>query len=97
MTKCDFFVTLEVAVTFFAYTLQLNVSLQSKQQDLSQALSNVMMIRSALQELRGNENEYFKQIFMVVSDLANLVNVEICMSRICGKQTYKVNVNPKDL
>jgi len=37
MTKIYFFVALKVTVTCFAYTLQLSISLQSKQQNISKA------------------------------------------------------------
>lgn len=96
VTKIDFIVALEVTVTCFAYTLQLSISLQSKQQDISKALSDVMIIRSALEELREGADEHFKQIFKDVSDIANLANVEICMPRICGRQTQRININSKD-
>ncbi|XP_060881672.1 zinc finger MYM-type protein 1-like [Metopolophium dirhodum] len=96
VTKIDFLVALEVTVTCFAYTLQLSISLQSKQQDISKALSDVMVIRSALEELREGADGHFKQIFKDVSDIANLANVEICMPRICGRQTQRININSKD-
>lgn len=96
VTKCDFLISLEVAVTCFAYTLELSISLQSKQQDLSKALSDVMVISSALKELRENADKHFKQIFKDVSDLAKLANVEICMPRTCDRQTHRVNINSKD-
>lgn len=41
-------VSVEVAVVCLAYTLQLSVALQSKQQDLSKTLSDVKVIKSAL-------------------------------------------------
>jgi len=76
--------------------LQLSISLQSKKQDIYKALSDVMVICSALEELREGADGYFKQIFKDVSDIANLVNVEICMPRICGRQTQRININAKD-
>lgn len=97
VTKIDFIVALEITVTCFAYTLQPSISLQSKQQDFSIALSDVMVIRSALEELREGADGHFKQIFKDVSDIANLANVEICMPRIiCGRQTQRININSKD-
>lgn len=50
---------------------------------------------STLKELRENEDEQFKQIFKDVLDVANLSNVEICMPWICGRQTHRININPK--
>lgn len=94
--KIDFLVALEVTVTCFAYTLQLSISLQSKQQDISMALSDVMVICSALEELREGADGHFKQMFQNVSDIANLANVEIGMPRICGRQTQIVNINSED-
>jgi len=58
--KSDFLVSLEVALTGFNYTLQLSISLQSKQQDLSKALSDIMVILKALEELRENSDDHFK-------------------------------------
>lgn len=63
MTKNEFLVELEVAVTCFAYTLELSISLQSKQQDL--------------EELREGANEHFKHIFKDISGVANFANVEM--------------------
>ncbi|KAL4154106.1 hypothetical protein QTP88_001939 [Uroleucon formosanum] len=94
--KSDFLVSLEVTVTGFAYTLQLSLSLQSKQQDLSKALSDVMVIRCALEELRENADENFKSIFKDIVKFAEKVNVAISMPRICGRQTQRVNVNVTD-
>jgi len=44
MTTSEFFVSVEVAVVCLACKLQLSVALQSNQQDLSKALSDVMII-----------------------------------------------------
>jgi len=40
ITKSEFLVAIDVAVLCLAYTLQLSVALQSKQQDFSRALSD---------------------------------------------------------
>jgi hypothetical protein len=45
-------VAIDVAVLCLAYTLQLSVALQSMQQDLLRAISDVMVIKGALQNLR---------------------------------------------
>ncbi|XP_008181234.1 52 kDa repressor of the inhibitor of the protein kinase-like [Acyrthosiphon pisum] len=94
--KSDFLVSLEVTVTGFSYTLQLSISLQSKQQDLSKALSDIMVIRCALEELRENADVNFKNIFKDIVEFAAKVDVEISMPRICGRQTHRVNINVTD-
>jgi len=98
VTKIDFLVALDVTVTCFSCTLQFSISLQSKQLDISKALSDLMVIRSALEELREGADGHFKQIFKDVSDIANLANVEICIPRICSRrrQTQRININSKD-
>lgn len=96
ITKSDFLVALEVAVTCFAYTLQLSQVLQSKQQDLSKALSNVTVVRQALEANRKNAHQSFKEIMNSVTKLALKVGAEITMPRTCGRQTKRVNVNAKD-
>ncbi|KAL5246021.1 hypothetical protein ACI65C_013429 [Semiaphis heraclei] len=75
--KSDFLVSLEVTVTGFSYTLQLSISLQSKQQDLSKALSDIMVIRCALEELRENADVNFKKMFKDIVEFAAKVDVEI--------------------
>ncbi|KAF0745937.1 zinc finger MYM-type protein 1-like [Aphis craccivora] len=61
ITKNDFLISLEVAVTCFSYTLQLSQVLQSKQQDLSKALTNI--------------TASFKDIMNSVTELALKVGV----------------------
>jgi hypothetical protein len=56
ITKSELLVTIDVAVLCLAYTLQLSVALQSKQQDLSRALSDVIVMKGALQNLREDAN-----------------------------------------
>jgi len=92
--KSDFLVSLEV--TGFLYTLQLSISLQSKQQDLSKALSDIMVIRCALEELRENADVNFKKMFKDIVEFAAKVDVEISMPRVCGRQTHRVNINVTD-
>jgi len=94
--KSDFLVSLEVTVTGFSYTLQLSISLQSKQQDLSKALSDIMVIRCALEELRENADVNFKKMFKDIVEFAAKVDVEISMPRVCGRQTHRVNINVTD-
>ncbi|XP_050064693.1 52 kDa repressor of the inhibitor of the protein kinase-like [Aphis gossypii] len=77
--KSDFLVSLEVTVTGFSYTLQLSISLQSKQQDLSKALSDIMVIRCALEELRENADVNFKKMFKDIVEFAAKVDVEITL------------------
>lgn len=94
--KSDFLVSLEVTVTGFSYTLQLSISLQSKQQDLSKALSDIMVIRCALEELRENADVNLKKMFKDIVEFAAKVDVEISMPRVCGRQTHRVNINVTD-
>ncbi|KAF0713597.1 52 kDa repressor of the inhibitor of the protein kinase-like [Aphis craccivora] len=94
--KSDFLVSLEVTVTGFSYTLQLSISLQSKQQDLSKALSDIMVIRCALEKLRENADVNFKKMFKDIVEFAAKVDVEISMPRVCGRQTHRVNINVTD-
>lgn len=96
ITKSDFLVSLEVAVICFSFTLQLSQVLQSKQQDLSKALTNVTAVRQALETKRKNADQSFKEIMNSVTELALKVGVEITMPRTCGRQTKRVNVNAKD-
>ncbi|XP_008179014.1 52 kDa repressor of the inhibitor of the protein kinase-like [Acyrthosiphon pisum] len=94
--KSDFLVSLEVTVTGFSYTLQLSISLQSKQQDFSKALSDIMVIRCALEELRENADVSFKKFFKDIVECAAKVDVEMSMPRICGRQTHRVNIHVTD-
>lgn len=75
ITKSDFLMSLEVAVTCFSYTLQLSQVLQSKQQDLSKALTNITAVRQALEIKRKNADQSFKDIMNSVTELALKVGV----------------------
>jgi len=57
ITKRDFLVSLEVAVTCFSYTIKLSQVLQSKQQDLSKALNDLMIVREALEAIREDADK----------------------------------------
>lgn len=95
ITKSDFLVSLEVAVTCFSYTIQLSQVLQSKQQDLSKALNDVMIVREALEAIREDADKSFKEIMKNVTTIASELEIEIHMPR-CGRQTARNNVNAKD-
>lgn len=92
VTNSHFLVSLEVSAVCFAFTVQLSIALQSKQQDLSKALSDVLVIKSALESLRSDADNQFKQIFNDVVTMGKSVNIEIKMPRICKRQTQRVNV-----
>lgn len=61
VTKNDYLVSLEVAVICFSYTLQFSQLLQSKQLDLSKALTDVMIVREALEAIRENADNSLKK------------------------------------
>lgn len=96
ITKSDFLVSLEVSVTCFSYTLNLSQSLQSKQQDLSKALTDISIVRQALEAHRDTSDQSFKEIMNNVTMLASQVGVEISTPRTCGRQTMRINVDAKD-
>ncbi|KAL5234734.1 hypothetical protein ACI65C_002144 [Semiaphis heraclei] len=87
---------LSVAVTCFSYTVQLSQVLQSKQQDLSKALNDVMIVREALEAIREDADKSFKEIMKNVTTIASELEIEIRMPRICGRQTVRNNVHAKD-
>lgn len=76
--------------------MQLSIALQSKQQDLSKALTDVLVIKSALPSLRDNADGQFKQMFNNIIKFGNSVDVEIKMSRIYKRQTFKVNLTSEN-
>lgn len=92
VTNSNFLVSLEVSAVCFTFTVQLSIALQSKQQDLSKALSDVLVIKSALENLRSDAVNQFQQIFNDVVTMGKSVNIEIKMPRICKRQTQRVNV-----
>lgn len=96
ITKSEFLVAIDVAVLCLAYTLQLSVALQCKQQDLSKALSDVMVIKGALQNLREDADNQFNIVFKNIIELGKQINVEIRMPRICNKQTNRVNIDSEN-
>ncbi|CAI6376442.1 unnamed protein product [Macrosiphum euphorbiae] len=89
--KSDFLVSLEVAVFIFSYTL--NLILQSKQQDLSKALNDVVTVRASLESIRKNVDSHFKNIFSEVLKIGSKIDVDIKIPRVCGKQNQRANVN----
>lgn len=96
ITKSEFLVSLEVAVTCFSYTLSLSQVLQSKQQDVSKALRDVLVITKVLEDHRLNADKFFNEIMNNVTKLASKVNVVISMPRTCMIQTNRVNIKAKD-
>jgi len=90
ITKSEFLVALEVAVTCFYYTINLSQILQSKKQDLSKALADVTVVKGGLEAVREDVDSYFKDIFNEVTSIASKVNVEIKTPRVCGRQTTRV-------
>ena len=60
---------IDVAVLCLAHTLQHSVALQSKQQDLSRALSDVMVIKKALQNLQEDADNQFNLVFKNIIEL----------------------------
>lgn len=91
--KSDFLVSLEVAVFIFSYTLNLSQILQSKQQDLSKALNDVITVRESLESIRKDVDNHFKNIFSEVLKIASKIDVDIKIPRVCGKQNQRANVN----
>jgi len=93
ITKSEFLVAIDVAVLCLAYTLQLSVALQSKQQDLSRVLSDFMVIKEALQNLREDADNQFSIVFKNIIELGEKINVEIRMPRICSRPINRVNID----
>jgi len=89
-------VAIDVAVLCLAHTLQLSVALQSKQQDLLRALSDVMVIKGALQNLREDADNQFNLVFKNIIELGEKINVEIRMPRICNRQINRVNIDSEN-
>jgi len=96
ITKSEFLVAIDVAALCLAYTLQLSVALQSKQQDLSRALSDVMVIKGALQSLREDADNQFNIVFKNVIELGEKINIEIRMPRICNRQINRINIDSEN-
>lgn len=93
ITKPDFIIALEVSAKCFSYTFNLSKLLQGKQQDVCNALANVTQVKNALQSIRNDADNSFKEIMETVSKLASIVNIDIKMPRICNRQTKRVNVS----
>lgn len=87
ITKSDFLVTLEVAVTCFSYKIQLSQVLKSKQQGLSKALNDDMIVRETLEAIREDADKSFKKIMKNVTTITSELEIEIRMLRIFGRQT----------
>jgi len=96
ITKSEFLVAIDVVVLFLAHTLQISVALQSKQQDLSRALSDVMVIKGALQNLREDADNQFNLVFKNIIELGEKINVEISMARICNRQINRINIDSEN-
>lgn len=94
--KSEFLVAIDVAVLCLGYTLQLSVALQSKEQDLSRALSDVMVIKGALQNLRKDADKQFNSVFTNIIQFGKKINVKICVPRICNRQINRVNIDSEN-
>jgi hypothetical protein len=66
------------------------------QLDLSRALSDVMIIKGALQNLREDADNQFSIVFNNIIELGEKINVKICMPRICNRQINRVNIDSEN-
>lgn len=79
ITKPDFIIALEVSVKCSSYAFNFSKLLQGKQIDVCNALANVTQVKNALQSIRNDADNYFKQIMETVSKVASIVNADINM------------------
>ncbi|XP_025424088.1 uncharacterized protein LOC112693310 [Sipha flava] len=84
--KSDHVVSLEVVVFIFSYTLNLSQVFQSKQQDLSKALNDVVTVRESLESIRRDVDINFKNIFSEVLKIASKIDVDIKIPRVVANK-----------
>lgn len=73
--KPDFLIALEVFIKCFSYTFNLSKLLQSKRQNVCNALSDVAWIKSTYKVFQEDADNSFKTIMENVLKLASIVNV----------------------
>lgn len=75
-----------------SYTYNLSKYLQSKNIDLFNALNQVSGVISVFQSIRENVDLKFNNIYKEAKDVAEKLNIEPKMPRICSSQRNRSNV-----
>ncbi|XP_028967301.1 52 kDa repressor of the inhibitor of the protein kinase-like [Galendromus occidentalis] len=89
--KCDFVFALLTIESFSCIFLPLSMQLQKKSLDIFAALRMVDNILSILELKRQNVETEFKIIYDEVTEICALLDVEIKMPRISGRQMHREN------
>ncbi|XP_028966392.1 52 kDa repressor of the inhibitor of the protein kinase-like [Galendromus occidentalis] len=87
--KCDFVFALLTIESFSCIFLPLSMQLQKKSLDIFAALRMVDNILSILELKRQNVETEFKIIYDEVTEICALLDVEIKMPRISGRQMHR--------
>lgn len=89
-----FLVTLRILCKTFALSLPLCRQLQTKNQDLAQAVQLVENLRESLQELRDHADERFHEIFSDVEQTCESFDIDAKIIPLPARRRTSVNSSP---
>jgi Domain of unknown function (DUF4371)/hAT family C-terminal dimerisation region len=88
----NFLISICVSSKLLSYTYNLSKYLQSKNIDLFNALNQVSDVISVFHSIRENVDLKFNNIYKEAKDVAEKLNIEPKMPRICSSQRNRSNV-----
>lgn len=74
-----------------SYMKGLSKSLQERSLDVGDALRNVMLVKSSIEDARGNVDSFHADIHQKVVDMCDNFDIEVKKPRTCGRQTKRAN------
>ncbi|VDI37412.1 Hypothetical predicted protein [Mytilus galloprovincialis] len=92
LTQYEFIVTFLTVYKVLSRLEGVTVKLQTKMQDIFDALDVIEEVKSVYQEMRKNVEEYFNVVFLHSERMAEAVGQTSQMPRIVGRQIHKSNV-----
>ena len=88
----EFIISLVIAQKVLSYTEGITSSLQSKSIDIIAAYKHVNVITESLRDVRRNIEQYNKEWYTLAKELAQKVQVEPKIPRLCKRQLNRHNI-----
>ena len=88
----DFLSTLVIASSSLSYLMALTKSLQSEPKDIIEAVTEISNLKTVLQDLRDNIDDYHDQWFAEVEQMCTTIGSEPSLPRLCARRTHRSNI-----
>ncbi|XP_046844785.1 52 kDa repressor of the inhibitor of the protein kinase-like [Xenia sp. Carnegie-2017] len=87
----EFIVNLVITSNVLHHTMSLTVQLQQRMIDIAESIKHINLLKSQLKILRSSADTIHDQYYEEAVDLANRVNVDEKIPRLCNVQTTREN------